>query len=85
MTWLRWQDPIAAGLMLLSAYATWSQVLDHRTSLARRPVLIKAVASATWIVVNASLGLWLSAVVSVQYTAAFVALAVLRGVEESSG
>lgn len=73
-----WQDPAGAVLLLAALVGTWKMALDKRTSVNARAAYTKAASSAGFIVVNVSLGLYISAVVSLAFVVAFIIMATSR-------
>lgn len=66
-----WQDPATAVLLALGAGATWSMAFSPATVVKRRHSVVKGASALGFAVINASLGLYLSSLVSLQYVAAF--------------
>lgn len=77
-----WQDPASAMLLLAALHGTWKMALDKRTSVSPRAAFTKAASSAGFVIVNASLGLYISACVSAAFVAAFVVMATRRAHRE---
>lgn len=73
-----WQDLAMAFLLALGSWGTWGMVVDGSTVVERRHSLKKAASALGLGLLQASVGLWVTAVVSVQYVAAFLLLAWLR-------
>ncbi|MGB1696898.1 MAG: hypothetical protein ACPHK8_00695 [Thermoplasmatota archaeon] len=79
-----WQDFAMSALLAIGLVGTWGQVLDKATQVPRGATMLKGASALGIGIAQATLGLWVTAGVSLVYTVAFALLVTLRPIRQGS-
>lgn len=75
---MMWEDVAMAALLSLGLWGQWSLVFDRRTVYPLNAALTKGASALGLGLLQLSIGLWITALVSGAHVAAFTLLALLR-------